>query len=233
MSKDNNCNLVEDLLPLYVEGLVSKETNKEIEEHLKKCNKCSEALNNIKKDNAIFLSEEDITREQNNNKEKEIKCIRSIKRKIILKIMIAILITVITVTGIFVLYILSPYRFIRDENNKLILYNFNTGNIRKGMEATNVIATYKYDNNGERLEYYTILTFNKNNICVNARTIITGFNKNEMNNYKNTWERNNIISNTRIENEELYMNDNSYLGKTRKQLLQSLKASYNAEIIEI
>ena len=43
---ENNryCSMIEDLLPLYVENLVSEDTKKEIEEHIKKCNKCSEEL---------------------------------------------------------------------------------------------------------------------------------------------------------------------------------------------
>ncbi len=31
------CNIVKDLLPAYIDGLTSKDTNKEIEDHLKDC----------------------------------------------------------------------------------------------------------------------------------------------------------------------------------------------------
>lgn len=34
------CNVIEDLLPLYVEGLTSDDTNFLIEEHLKTCTDC-------------------------------------------------------------------------------------------------------------------------------------------------------------------------------------------------
>ena len=68
MSKSDNCNLIEDLLPLYIEGLVSEETKKEIEEHLKNCDKCSEILKSINKDDEIIIEE------QKDNSSKEVKC---------------------------------------------------------------------------------------------------------------------------------------------------------------
>ena len=38
--KQVNCNMIQDLLPLYQEGLVSKQTKKEIEAHLRECPQC-------------------------------------------------------------------------------------------------------------------------------------------------------------------------------------------------
>ena len=62
---------------------------------------------------------------------------------------------------------------------------------------------------------------------------ISGFTENDLDNYKNAWEKNNVISNTKTENGKLYMNDNSYIGKNKQELLESLKTSYKAEITEI
>ena len=138
--------------------------------------------------------------------------IKNIKRKIMFKILMAVLITAISIISVFGIYILSPYRFIRDENEKLILYNFNTGNIKKGKDATNAIATYTLNYNGKYIEKYIVLTFDKNDICINARTIISGFRENDLDNYKN---------------------DNSYIGKIKQELLESLKTSYKAQIEEI
>ena len=39
----NDCKIIEDLLPNYLENLTSEETNDYIETHLKNCSKCSEA----------------------------------------------------------------------------------------------------------------------------------------------------------------------------------------------
>ncbi len=38
------CNVIEDLLPLYVEGLTSDDTNFLIEEHLKTCTDCKKTI---------------------------------------------------------------------------------------------------------------------------------------------------------------------------------------------
>lgn len=39
-----NCKIIIDLLPNYIEKLTSRETNKYIQKHLKKCNKCKHIL---------------------------------------------------------------------------------------------------------------------------------------------------------------------------------------------
>ena len=36
-----NCNIIQDLLPLYIEQLVSEKSKIEIEEHLKECSQCT------------------------------------------------------------------------------------------------------------------------------------------------------------------------------------------------
>ena len=42
------CNVVQDLLPNYIEGLTNEETNKYIEEHLNNCKECKKILDNMK-----------------------------------------------------------------------------------------------------------------------------------------------------------------------------------------
>lgn len=42
------CSMTEDLLPLYVDDMCSEETKKEIEAHLKTCEKCAEKLKNYR-----------------------------------------------------------------------------------------------------------------------------------------------------------------------------------------
>jgi len=48
MSRKNECKIVQDLLPNYVEGLTNEETNLFIEEHLRECNTCKKMFNNMK-----------------------------------------------------------------------------------------------------------------------------------------------------------------------------------------
>ena len=77
MNPNNTCSLIEDLLPLYVEDMVTETSKKEIEEHLKECDRCSEILRSIKEENKFFTNEELFERETNDNREKEIKCIKT------------------------------------------------------------------------------------------------------------------------------------------------------------
>lgn len=44
------CNIVGDLMPLYIEGLLSEDTMKEVKEHLKDCENCKRIYNELKED---------------------------------------------------------------------------------------------------------------------------------------------------------------------------------------
>lgn len=44
------CEVIKDLLPMYVEGLTSEETNRYIETHLEKCEDCASVLRSMKDD---------------------------------------------------------------------------------------------------------------------------------------------------------------------------------------
>lgn len=50
MKKDKNCNIIQDLLPNYIDNLTNKETNLYIDEHLKECSECRKSLEAMKKD---------------------------------------------------------------------------------------------------------------------------------------------------------------------------------------
>lgn len=242
---ENNryCSMIEDLLPLYVENLVSEDTKREIENHIKKCNKCSEILKTMQKD-GVFNLEETVQQDSNKEtREKEIKCIKNIKRRIAFKIIISVLITcIVFLVGI---NLWNTYRIIQDEDGKWILYNFNTGNIKQGMDYTHILMEYngyKVDVNGnkmleggnkETVEHYIILTFDKKDICVNARQIISGYDNEELQAvyewYISNLERS--TTNVKIENGKLYMNVNNYVGKTKEKLIKNAE-DYNAKITE-
>ncbi len=46
----NNCEIVQDLLPMYVEGLTSESSNQFIEEHIESCQECLNYLKSIEQD---------------------------------------------------------------------------------------------------------------------------------------------------------------------------------------
>lgn len=43
------CNIIEDLLPLYIDDMVSEDSRQLVEEHLKECAACRKMLDEMKK----------------------------------------------------------------------------------------------------------------------------------------------------------------------------------------
>ena len=225
MKNKTKCKLIEDLLTLYIDNLVSEESKIEIEKHLKECNKCSEELENIKKENGLVLEEE-----FTDNNEKEIKCVKNIKRRIKIRILIAIIISILATAIWIKLY--DTYRIIKNEDDKYILYNTNTGNIQKGKNGINIIAKYNQKYMGRDIEYYVVYTFDKNDKCINCRKIISGYKEKDMYEFKSNYEDSLHTYNIEIKENKLYFNDNLFIGKSKDNILKYLKEC-NAEIEEI
>ena len=74
------CNIIIDLLPNYIEGDISNDTKRFIDEHLNKCLKCRDTLKAMKED----ITEEDkrirIDNDIMTNKIKKIKRKMTVKR---------------------------------------------------------------------------------------------------------------------------------------------------------
>ena len=49
MENKENCKIIKDLLPSYIDELTSEETQKYIENHLNDCNYFKETIENMKK----------------------------------------------------------------------------------------------------------------------------------------------------------------------------------------
>lgn len=47
------CNIIKDILPLYIEGMVSNDTASFVEEHIKDCAECRSELEDMKKSNGL------------------------------------------------------------------------------------------------------------------------------------------------------------------------------------
>lgn len=137
---ENNCKIVQDLLPTYIENLTSEESTRFVEEHLKNCAECKTVFDNMK---------ESIEKDEIENTE-IIKKIKKYKRKIKL------------IKTIFILAILAfPLYFIGNTAFKFYViknaYERNTN--YKNFESFTVEY---YDENVERYEnHYT--TYYKNN----------------------------------------------------------------------
>ena len=68
MMKEINCNIIRDILPLYVDDVVSDDTKKMVEEHLKNCEECSKEVELMK--NEVYIPAE-----------KEASIIKNFKKK--------------------------------------------------------------------------------------------------------------------------------------------------------
>ena len=53
-----NCNIIKDLLPLYVDGMTSKESTQFIDEHLAECDHCQELLDSMKEEISVSSIDE-------------------------------------------------------------------------------------------------------------------------------------------------------------------------------
>ena len=68
------CEMIRDLLPLYIDGLTSKESNQEIEKHLKNCEECQKYYQEMtgEIDNFSVITNEEI---------EDVNLIKKIKKK--------------------------------------------------------------------------------------------------------------------------------------------------------
>lgn len=102
------CNIVKDLLPLYVEAVASQDSNKIIEEHLKECEECKKHYEELK--DASFIEE---LKEEQVNEENPKKTMKTIKKKIILgKLFFALISAIVVIITLF-----STYSYM---NNKIV-----------------------------------------------------------------------------------------------------------------
>ncbi len=150
----NNCEIIEDLLPLYVENLTSKSSNILIEEHLKECSECQKSLASLK-DTVHLPMNSDI------NALKKIKS--QIKRT---KIYIITLCTLIFIyfSLLFCSFLLEPDYIQHDnllyqiqETDDKVTFNFNNLD-NQYMPKVHVVEAETFSNLVDN-EYQVYLTF--------------------------------------------------------------------------
>ena len=89
MKEKRDCEIVQDLLPNYIEKLTNEETNIYIEEHLKECSECQSIYENMKRD---------VTSDNPKREKREIKYIKKYSEKLkVLKVIILVIIAVFAI----------------------------------------------------------------------------------------------------------------------------------------
>ena len=77
------CNVIKDILPLYIDRVVSEDTQKIVDEHLAECSLCRDEMNKLKK-TLVIPTNEEIQQETVNVLEKSISSIeRTLVKKFI------------------------------------------------------------------------------------------------------------------------------------------------------
>lgn len=86
------CNVIRDLLPLYVDEVCSVESRKMIEEHLKECSECKAYMESMSDDGS---KEKKLIQIDSDNESRKASSLRSIKKKIQRKQILTAVVTVL------------------------------------------------------------------------------------------------------------------------------------------
>lgn len=112
-----SCNIIEDLLPLYVDDCVSGESRLLIEEHVKECENCQKLLEEMRKENLLVsegkLPENKKAQSASGSKE-EYGALKKIRSRIRRKNILAVIITAVLIlaaVGEFHYYYYRPIYF--------------------------------------------------------------------------------------------------------------------------
>lgn len=84
--KNNDCKIIKDLLPSYIDGLTAVETNEFIKKHLEECNDCRKIYEKIKNETNI----------ENESDKEKIEGLKKVHKKIKILEIIAIIILLTT-----------------------------------------------------------------------------------------------------------------------------------------
>lgn len=100
--KSVNCDVIQDLLPSYVDKISSESTNKLVEEHIKSCEKCQEVLQSMSKD---------IDKKIIENQDEQLDYLKGFRKDKVKSVIFAITLTVCICLGIFILLFLLNSTF--------------------------------------------------------------------------------------------------------------------------
>ena len=98
MKNDLTCEVVQDLLPSYVDGLTSDVSNQAVEQHMKTCESCRKLYSEMREPmNGQDVSEINDGQKADSKKSSEIDYLKKIRKKNRMRILAAVLIVVIAV----------------------------------------------------------------------------------------------------------------------------------------
>ncbi len=146
---EKECKLVQDLLPNYIEGLTSEESNKIIEEHLKNCSECTKILENMKNDIGLKAKEQC---------KKETKYMKKYGNKLKIFKFLGLILLIIVLA--FVINTTRKYIIINNSYNNAIISEIKEGTdnyhiIQIGVKAGIISYVEEYAKENKRVRYHS------------------------------------------------------------------------------
>lgn len=220
MNNNNECKIVEDLLPMYVDNLTNDVTNKFIEDHLAKCPECKQKLLDIQHEVDIELNDIDL--------DAEIDGLKKIKKRTRL-IITSCIIGVIALCSLF-LWFNNNYRFYINENGKIAIYELNPE--KDYTECSFIIIKgKKYVDNSINgyVDITTIIAVNSLDKCICLRQIVDGYTEEILKELyaKYHVQDINLCGNVKIENGILYYNANDYVHMDKNFTISKISDYYD------
>ena len=219
MKKSEECKIVKDLLPNYLEDLTDSITNDFIEKHIENCNDCEQTLKDMK-------GEIQLNKIQNN---KKINALKKAKKIYILKfILILILIVGIAIS---VVYFFSNYSIKKNDKNQYEIVK-TTPDFKINNCTYVVLKGYIDDKLKADITY--IATINEKNICVNIRQISQQYSEEFAQEEYDRIQRANfdVVTNVKLQEGRIYQNLNLFNGKTKDELIENFKNSFKNVTIQ-
>lgn len=146
--KNCECSIVRDILPLYVEDIISEDTKQFVEEHICKCSECKKELERLESDIPMIKNHQ-----ETDDSTQAIKKIRlNIKKKRVFTSVLSSVISVVVVVLLFA-YLTAPEYLpytesenfiIADENNGIVTLSF-TGEYELSQSEKGVYSVSLYD----------------------------------------------------------------------------------------
>ena len=94
------CEIIRDLLPSYIDGLTSEESNQAIEEHLEGCRECRRYLEEMRKE----IVTDKLAKDEIEKRKKEIQPLLKVRKVNLHKIFAAVMVTAMICAVLFGVY---------------------------------------------------------------------------------------------------------------------------------
>lgn len=143
------CEVIQDLLPLYAEGMVSEESSFLIEEHLKTCENCRRELHELNEDFPIPIEQDDAPL---------VKVQTQLRKKKRIAMVLTALVTMVLAI-VFVSYVTAPKYYLSEPKRVTITQNENGNIVARFGEGVTGYKVTQTDGEEGGLHIYHILTY--------------------------------------------------------------------------